>query len=142
MAARNIPETGENFAGYVPAKVQIAHVTAGSAATNDVVLSACGVYNIFTVTEPILIKHMWVSVPTAFTASVDLAIGDTASTSRFFVEGTIAATTASTVLIADTGTITLPYVQAAAVDINMLVDNATVAAGLINVYIEYAILAD
>lgn len=140
--AKYIPGEGETFNGYVPANLKVAHITAGPATTNDVVLSASGVYTLWSVSEPIMIQHMWVSVPTAFTAGVDLAIGDTGSTSRFFVEGTIAATTVSAVLIADTGTITLPYVQAAATDINLLLDNAVPAVGLLNVYIEYAVLAD
>lgn len=145
MSNRTIPETGENFVGYVPAKVELAHITVGGVAetTADLVLSSAATAQVtlMSVNEPAVITGLWTKVETAFTAGVDLAIGDTAGASTFSAEGTIAGTTAGTVWVASTG-LSVPLQKAAAEHILIDCSNAVPEVGLLHVYIQYAILAD
>lgn len=145
MSNMTVPETGEIFDGYVPAKVELAHITVGGVAetTADLVLSSAATAQVtlFDVNVPIVITGMWTQVETAFTASVDLAIGDTAGASTFFVEGTIAATTAGSVLVTSSG-LTVPMLKAAGEDLLIDCSNAVPEVGLLHVYIQYAVLAD
>lgn len=136
----NIPEVGD-FVTSAPAPVQIAHVTVGPATTNDVVVGDIAVYTLFNVDEPIVIKHMWTQIETAFTASVTLDIGDTGSAGRYTSDTTIVPGTTGAVLVADTG-LSVPYLDSTPLDIELTVGGATVAAGLLHVYVEYALLRD
>jgi hypothetical protein len=139
--AKAIPEVGEIFKGYVPANRQVAHVTVGAATTNDVVVGETGVYTLLDVNEPIVIFGAWTQCETAFTTSVTLTIGDTGSADRLFADTTMNIASSGAILIASTG-LTVPYVQSAAQDIEGTIAGATVAAGLLHVYVDYAILKD
>jgi hypothetical protein len=141
MTAKSIPEIGEVFDGYVPAKREVLHVTVGSATTADVVVGDTGVYTLVSVNEPIIVFGVWTQTATAFTTSVTLTLGDSTTADLFLADTTMNIASTGAVLIASTG-LTVPYVYAAAQDILGTVAGATVAAGLLNVYIDYAILAD
>jgi hypothetical protein len=93
------------------------------------------------VTEPIMVFGAWTETATAFTTSVTLTVGDSTTADLFFADTTMNIASTGAVLIRDTGT-TVPYVYAAAQDILGTIAGATVAAGLLNVYIEYYVLAD
>jgi hypothetical protein len=141
MANKNIPEQGEVFDGYIPAKREILHVTVGSATTADVVVGDTGVYTLVAVTEPIMVFGVWTQCATAFTTSVTLTIGDSTTADLFLADTTMNIASTGAVLIASTG-LTVPIVYAAAQDLLGTIAGATVAAGLLNVYVDYAILAD
>lgn len=141
MTVKHIPEEGEVFDGYVPAKRELAHLTIGAATTADIVVGETGVYTLVNVTEPIVVFGAWTLTETAFTSSVTLTIGDSTTADLFFADTTIAPASTGAVLIASTG-LTVPYVYAAAQDILGTIAGATVAAGLAHVYIDYAILKD
>jgi hypothetical protein len=138
---RYIPEVGEPFKGYIPANVQLHKITVGSAATADVVVGSTGEYVLASVTRPVAIFGMWTQTETAFTASVTLQLGDSTTVDRYFADTTINPAATGAVLITSTG-LTVPYVYAAAQDLKVTVAGATVAAGLCNVYLQYAILED
>ena len=140
MTAKNIPNEGETLVvNNVP--VQFAHVTVGSSTTNDVVVGDIATYTLFNVDEPIVILNMWTQIETAFTASVTLDIGDTGSSTRYQSDTTIVPGTTGAIFVAATG-VAVPYLMATAVDIEIVVGTATVAAGLLNVYLEYALARD
>ena len=141
MAAKHIPGEGDPFSGGVPGIPKVAHVTVGPATTCDVVIGDTAAYTLFSVHEPVMILHMWTQTATAFTSSVTLDIGDSTTAALFISDTTINPAATGAVLIADTG-LTVPYVYAAAQDILVDVNGATVAAGLLNVYMEYVILGD
>jgi hypothetical protein len=131
--ARYIPEQGENYKGYVPATRQLHKITIGAATTADIVVGNTGVYT--------LVFGMWTQCETAFTGSVTLTVGDSTTADLFFSDTTMNIAGTGAVLIRDTGT-TVPYVYAAAQDLLGTIAGATVAAGLLNVYIDYAIIED
>src|SRR5512138_2694632 len=131
MTNKHIPEEGEVFDGYVPAKRELLHVTVGAATTADVVVGDVATYTLVDVTEPIVVFGLWTQVETAFTASVTLTIGDSTTADLFIADTTIAAASTGAVLVAATG-LTVPYVYAAAQDILGTIAGATVAAGLVH----------
>ena len=138
--AENIPHDGEGVVEpHVP--VQWAHATVGPATTNDVVVGDTATYNLFVVSEPIIVMNLFTQVETAFTASVALDIGDSDNLERFSGSTTIGATSTGAVLVACTG-LTVPYQYAAAQNITIDVNGATVAAGLLHVYMQYALARD
>lgn len=141
MTEKHIPEEGELFKGYKPANRQVAHLTVGSATTNDVVVGETGVYTLVDVTEPIVVFGAWTQTETAFTTNVTLTIGDSTTADLFFSDTTMNIASSGAVLIASTG-LSVPYVYAAAQDILGTIGGATVAAGLLHVYVDYAVLAD
>lgn len=141
MTSKQIPAEGEIFNGYVPAKRELLHVTVGAATTADVVVGETGVYTLVDVTEPIVVFGLWTQTETAFTTSVTLTIGDSTTADLFIADTTMNIASTGAVLIAATG-LTVPYVYAAAQDILGTIAGATVAAGLLHVYVDYAILAD
>jgi hypothetical protein len=138
---RYIPEVGEQFTGYVPSKIQLHKITVGSDTTADVTVGETGEYVLASVSRPVAIFNMWTQTATAFTTNVTLTLGDSTSTDRFFADTTINPASTGAVLIGSTG-LTVPYVYDAAQDLKVTVGGATVAAGLCNVYIQYAILED
>lgn len=141
MTKKYIPGEGEIFKGYIPAVKKILHVSAGVATTNpDVVLGDTGVYEIVSVSMPIVVFNTWTQVEEAFTASVTLTIGDTASADRYGVDTTMNVAATGAVLVA--GALTVPALDAVGIPINITQAGATAAAGLIHVYIEYAELND
>lgn len=137
-----IPGQGENFNGYVPANIKLAHVTFGSATTADVQVAeiAAGV-PLWTVSRPIVVLGLWTQVETAFTTSVTATIGDTTTADRFLADTTMNPAATGAVLVASTG-LTVPYVYSAGQDITVDIGGATVAAGLCHVYLQYAVLED
>jgi hypothetical protein len=139
--ARYIPEQGENYKGYVPATRQLHKITIGAATTADIVVGDTGVYTLVSVLQPIIVFGMWTQCETAFTGSVTLTVGDSTTADLFFSDTTMNIAGTGAVLIRDTGT-TVPYVYAAAQDLLGTIAGATVAAGLLNVYIDYAIIED
>jgi len=142
MAAKNIPETGEVFKGYIPANRQLHRVKFGAGDTTaDVVVGDTGEYALITVTEPIVVFGLWTQVETAFTASVTCTIGDSTTADRFIADTTMNPAGTGAVLVAATG-LTVPYVYASAADLIVSVAGATAAAGLASVYVDYAVLAD
>jgi hypothetical protein len=141
MPNNEIPAVGEVFKGYVPATRQLRKITLGSAATNDVVLGDTGVYTVADVSEPIVVFGIYTQVETAVTSSVTITLGDSDGAARFFDSATIAPQSTGAVLVASTG-LTVPYVYATAQDILATVAAATVAAGLVNVWIDYAVVAE
>lgn len=141
MSNKNIPAIGERDANSVPGKSQWAHVTVGPATTCDVVIGDTAAYTLFNVEEPIMVVRLLTQVATAFTASVTLDIGDSTTAALFTSDTTIVPPTTGAVLVESTG-LTVPYVYAAEQDILVDVNGATVAAGLLHVYMEYVVLQD
>jgi len=142
MTAKSIPEVGEVFSGYVPAKRQIAKVTFGAGDTTaDVTIGDTGEYVLISVASPIIVTNLWTQVTTAFTSSVAATIGDSTTIDRFIADTTMAPASTGAVLVAATG-LTVPYVYSAAQDIKVGISGATAAAGLASVYVEYAVLDD
>ncbi len=141
MTRKQIPAEGETFPGWIPAKRELLHVTVGSASTADVQVGETGVYELVDVTEPIIVFGAWTQTETAFTTSVTLTVGDSTTADLFFSDTTMNIASSGAVLIASTG-LTVPYVYAAGQDILGTVAGATVAAGLLHIYLEYAVLAD
>lgn len=141
MSAKNIPEIGEVFKGYVPAQLELAHVTFGSSSDADVQVGEIAEYALINVSRPIVVFGVWTQVETAFTASVTTVIGDSTTTDRYLADTTINPAASGAVLVASTG-LTVPYVYAAAQDLKLTIGGATVAAGLAHVYVQYAILED
>lgn len=141
MPNNEIPAVGEVFKGYVPSTRQIRKLTLGAAATNDVPVGEIAAYTLADVTEPIVVFGVYTQVETAFTSSVTVALGDSDVADRFHASGTIAPQSTGAVLVASTG-LTVPYVYASAQDIIATVGAATVAAGLLNVWLDYAIVAE
>lgn len=139
--SKYIPEEMEQFNGYVPAKVQLHHVTFGAATTADVQVTEIAEYILFNVTRPIVVFGVWTQVEEAFTASVTTTVGDSTTIDRYLASGTVAPQSTGAVLVASTG-LTVPYVYAAGQDIKVGIGAATVAAGLASVYLQYAILED
>lgn len=141
MTMKHIPEEGEVFVGYVPAKRELLKVTVGASTDADVVVGETGVYTLVNVNEPIVVFGIWTQCATAFTTSVTLTLGDSTTADLFMSDTTMNIAGTGAVWIRDTGT-TVPYQYAAAQDILGTIAGATVAAGLLNVFIDYAILAD
>ncbi len=142
MAVKNIPEVGEVFSGYIPAKLNIARVKFGAGDTTaDVTIGDTGEYQLFSVAEPIIVTGLWTQVETAFTASVTATVGDSTTADRFIADTTMAPASTGAVLVAATG-LTVPYVYASAADLIVSIAGATAAAGLASVYVQYAILDD
>jgi hypothetical protein len=141
MTAKRIPAEGEIFKGYVPANRQVLHVTVGADSSADVQVGETGAYTLVSVAEPIIVFGQWNQIETAFTASVTLDIGDSTTAALLTSDTTIVPGSTGAILIAGTG-LAVPYVYAAAQDLLVTVGGATVAAGLLHVYIDYAILAD
>lgn len=141
MTNKAIPEVGQTFVGDVPSVQKLLHVTVGSATTNDVVVGEVAVSTIVDVTVPIVITAMWTQVEVAFTSSVTLDIGDSGSAARFTSDTTINSAASGAVLVAATG-LAVPYINSTPDDILITVAGATVAAGLLHVYIEYYELQD
>lgn len=140
MSAKNIPEVGQIFDGYVPAHKKVLHVTYGPDTTADVVTTDCGVYTLVGVDMPVIVWSAKYWVATAFTASVTSDIGDTADVDRYFANGTTADTTVDTALQADS--LAAPFWDTTGIDINVTIAGATPAAGLAHLFIEYSPLDD
>ena len=136
----NIPEVGDYVAG-APAPVQVAHVTVGASTTADVVVGDLGAYVLLNVDEPVMITKIYTQIETAFTASVTVDIGDSGSAARYTSDTTILPQATGAVLLGDTG-LTVPYLNVTPDDILVTIGTATVAVGLLNVYVEYVLLRD
>lgn len=141
--SKPIPYLGEMvLSNDFPAPKRVAHITIGAATTNDVVLSTTGAYALFTVPANLMVHEMKTLVTTAFTASVDLTIGDT-DVDGWFKEAAIAATTAvatgiPTSSIGTTEAYSKGRIYSATDAINVTVSGATVAAGVGHVYMVYS----
>lgn len=143
MAAIDIPFVGERFVGEKPQIVKIAKVTAGSASTNDVVLSAQEASALFNIPANTLVLDVYANVNTAFTALVTLDIGDGTDPAGWLATAKIAPQSAvSSGLVKRSSKATAEayaggklYGSADTIDIT--VGAADVAAGQIDVYIEY-----
>lgn len=141
MGDKHIPEVGQLFLGDIPAVKKLLHVTVGSATTNDVVVGDIEAKTLVDVTVPIVVTDMWTQVEVAFTASVTLDIGDSGSAARYTSDTTINSAASGAVLVSATG-LAVPYINSTPDDILVTVGGATVAAGLLHVYIEYYELQD
>jgi hypothetical protein len=139
--ARYIPAVGETFKGYVPAVRQVHKITIGSSSDADIQVGETGVYKLVTVSEPVTVFGMWTQCETAFTTSVTLTVGDSTTADLFFADTTMNIAATGAVLIASTG-LTVPIAYTTARDIEGTIAGATVAAGLLNVYIDYAVVVD
>lgn len=141
MAEKFIPEQGEIFKGYIPAVKKVLHVSLGVATANpDVVIGDTGVYELVSVAVPVIVFNSWTQVEEAFTTSVTVTLGDTGSAARYGVDTTMNPAATGAILVA--GALTVPAVDAIGIPINATIGGATAAAGLMNVYIEYAELID
>jgi hypothetical protein len=137
-----IPETGEPLVIGSAAPTQLRHVTVGPATTNDIVLSEISTATLFDVDEPVLLLHMWTQVEEGFGASATLDIGDTGSAGRFTSDTTIVPNTTGAILVADTG-LAVPYVFSVLDNgITIALGGASASAGILHVYLEYALLRD
>ena len=136
----NIPHEGEPFVNP-NTPLQWAHVTVGSATTNDVVVGEIAEYVLFNVDEPIAVVGVWTQTETAFTASVTVTVGDSTTLDRYLADTTINPAASGAVLIASTG-LSVPFLYSAAQDLKINVGGATVAAGLLHVYVQYALIRD
>lgn len=135
-----IPGIGEQFTGYVPADRRLLKVSVGASSNNpDVPVLETGEYALVSVSRPIVVFGAWTQVSEAFSASVTATIGDSDGTSRFFDDTTIAPLATGAVLVGSTG-LTVPYAYGAAQDLKITIGGASVAAGLVNVYLDYAIV--
>ncbi len=142
MGAKNIPEVGEVFKGYIPAVRKVAHVSFGVAsASPDVSVGEIAEYVLIDVTVPVVIFGLWTQVEEAFTTSVTATVGDSGTTDRYIADTTMNPAASGAILVSATG-LSVPYVDASGLDIKVNVGGATVAAGLCHVYVEYAELAD
>ncbi len=139
--AHRIPDIGDPGVDGNAGKIRLAHVTVGSATTNDVVVGDTAVYTLFAMDEPCVVLGLWTQIETGFTASVTLDIGDTGSGTRLTSDTTIVPGTTGAIFVAGTG-LAVPYVYSTAADIELDLNGATVAAGLMSVYLQYALLRD
>jgi hypothetical protein len=138
MGAKNIPGIGEIFKGYSPAVRKMHKVSFGVASADpDVDVAEIATYTLINVEVPIVVFGLHVQVAEAFTASVTATIGDSDGADRYIADTTINPAASGAVLIGATG-LTVPYVLNSGLDIEVVIGGATVAAGLCNVYIEYA----
>ena len=138
MAAVNIPAIGD----YVIGKAnhwQMAHVTVGFDTTNNVVVGDTNIYVIFEVDRQLLIERVWTQTETAFTTSVTMTIGDTTTLDRFMADTTMNPAATGAVLIADTLAVAVLQ-PAGGQDIVIDLNGATVAAGVLHVYMKYSIV--
>ena len=140
MSVKNIPAVGEQFAGYVPGRRSIHHVTFGPDTTADVLVTDCGVYKLFGVDEKVVVFTAWSMIEIAFTASVTITLGDTADVDRYSDATNTASTTAGTVFVAST--MAVPFNDTTPNDVNAVVAGAVPAAGLGHLWVEYAVLDD
>jgi hypothetical protein len=142
MSVKLIPARGEMLGSAGEGVRKVAHVTLGVATTlADVVIGDTNVYQLFDVSEPIVVFNCWTQVEEAFTTSVTITIGDTASAARFNSDTTINPAATGAVLVTGSG-LSVPYVMSTPIDINADVNGATAAAGLLHIYLEYAVLSD
>lgn len=143
MGAKNIPEVGEIFTGYIPGVRKIAHVSFGVAsASPDVSVAEIATYTLINVTVPVAVLAVWTQVEEAFTASVVNDIGDSDDVDRYIGDTTINSAATGAILVASTG-LAVPYILVdGGLDIEVAVSGATVAAGLAHVYVEYVELHD
>jgi len=141
MAVKTIPAVGEIYLGDVPATRRLLHVSVGAATTSpDITVGDAAAYPIVTFGANTLIYAAWTQVTEAFTASVTVTLGDSDAADYFHASATIAPQSTGAVLVASTNSV--PKLFAAAQDLEVVVGAATVAAGMLDIYIEYAILAD
>lgn len=140
MSAKNIPEVGEIFKGYVPSVKQVLHVTYGPDTAADVSVTDCGDYTLVNVGMPVIVWSVKAFIETAFTASVTSDIGDASDTDRYLASGTIGDTTVDTALQADT--LAAPFWDTAGLDIVAAVAGAVPAVGLGHIFVEYSALDD
>jgi hypothetical protein len=139
-STHSIPEVGEWLATEVPAVRKLAHVTAGVSTQNpDVVVGDTAAYTLFSVTEPIVIFGLWTQTEEAFTTSVTLTIGISTAADVFIADTTINCASSGAALISATG-LAVPYAMEE--DILLDMNGATAAAGLLHVYLDYAVLED
>lgn len=144
MAAKIIPAVGETFLGSNPAGVRTLKVVAGhSGQSPDVALGTTGTYALVTVGAGALILEVRARVLVAFTASVTLNIGDANNTSGWMATAKVAPQSAvvtglwtrTTLPTAEAYAGGLVYATASA--INVVVGGATVAAGKLEVLVDY-----
>lgn len=137
MGTNSIPSEGEGL--VVPSvPVQWKHITVGAATTNDVVVGEIATAVLAPVAEPIIVLGLYTQVETAFTSSVTITIGDSTTADRYLADTTINPAASGAVLVASTG-LSVPFAYSAAQDLTLTVGGATVAAGLLHVYIQYAL---
>lgn len=147
MSAKMIPAEGEVFVGHVPAVRKLAHVTVGVASNSpDVTLTGevGQVATLFDVNVPIVVTKFWTQVTDGFlTDTAAVAFGDSDDIDRFIdvVQATTVGIATGAVLVDATG-LSVPYVYAAAQDIQAVTETASFANGLIHVYMEYYELND
>ena len=96
MSKITIPQVGESYVGDNPAIVKCARVTIGvSSGAPDVVAEATGVFPLFTVPAGCLVSEVKGRVLEAFTASVDINVGDSDDVDGLLAEAVLASTTYS-----------------------------------------------
>lgn len=132
-----IPEEGSPAHQYVR---KVAKVTVGYDSTVNVNAAEAGTYTILDVSEPVLIFGVWTQCATAFTTNWTITLGDTSAAALFMDDTTINPASSGATLIAATGGVTVPLYKAADEDITATV-TGTAVAGLLNVYIDYAVVS-
>jgi hypothetical protein len=140
---KTIPYVGEFINSHdFPAPVRMARVTVGSASTNDVQVGDTGTYTLFTVPAGACVIEILSRVQTAFTASVTLAVGDSDAASGFLASSDVVPqSTGITLASSKTALATMSggKIYDAAQDILLTVGAATVAAGLAEIFMVYAL---
>jgi len=93
MSKITIPQVGESYVGDNPAVVKCARVTIGvSSGAPDVITEATGVFPIFNVPIGCLVSEVKGRVLEAFTATVNVNVGDSDDTDGYLTEAVLAST--------------------------------------------------
>lgn len=150
MAKMTIPAVGETYVGDDPAIMKVKRVTFGvSSGSPDVITEATGVFALFTVPEGCMVTDVRGRVLEAFTATVNLNVGDSDDTDGYLAEAVIGSTSYSSDTVNVMKRNVSGYIDStgadggrlydAAQDINVVVDTASPVVGKAEVFITYAL---
>jgi len=139
--------TGEAYIGENPAPRKLVKITMGALA-GDVLATAQTTYNLFKITDSIIVTNMMCYTPVAWTTSVTITVGDSVAADGWLKSAKIAPQTAVTsgILLQNSQLSTIDtdacgklYVGTAASPLYIFatIGGATPAAGQTIFYIEY-----
>jgi len=142
--SKTIPYVGEFLHSQdFPAPLRVAHLTAGPATTNDVVITTANTYPLFTVPAGLIVHNVQSIVTSVFTESVTLTIGDSDSAAGYLAAADIGSTdVVTTGILKNSSAAGEAYATGkqytAAQTIDVVVAGATAAIGVIHVYLVYS----
>jgi hypothetical protein len=158
MTKESIPVAGDRLSDGFPSVEKIVKATCGATSGEVLMVTSSGdVFGLCTIPQYAQIMDVGWMVDLAFTASVDLKIGDTDDDDGWAEVDDVGATTTDTgivwsskriVAVSDTAgvlqtstqpayALTTPLYSTAGKDINIVVDSADPATGKMSVYIKY-----